>query len=155
MPNWCSNNVTISHESPLLIRQVSKAFEADKLLQTFFPQPTELNDTVSPSDTPNWKDWRTEHWGTKWDISEGTLVAVSSTEVNLAFDSAWSPPIEALQGFEKLGFKIDASYIEPGMMFYGTYSNGEDNCSDYDDHSDIPDDMVDQFGLEDFISQMD
>ena len=44
----------------------------------------------------NWYDWQVHHWGTKWDIqcNDATLV---DNVLEVSFESAWSPPVEALQ----------------------------------------------------------
>ena len=40
------------------------------------------------------------------------------------FDSAWSPPVDAYQKLEALGFRVEAMFYEGGMAFAGSYSDG-------------------------------
>ena len=48
--------------------------------------------------------------------------------LHTSFDSAWSPPVNAYEKLEKLGFRVEAQFYEGGMAFAGTYSDG--NCDE-------------------------
>jgi hypothetical protein len=39
MPNWCDNNLTITHDDPKMIKKLVKAWEADKFFGTIYPEP--------------------------------------------------------------------------------------------------------------------
>jgi hypothetical protein len=115
----------------------------------FLPTPQELQDTscgffadedknreqleiqarnMEKYGAADWYGWNIRNWGTKWDVQLENVVRVDEYTLTAAFDSAWSPPIEAYQKLEELGFEIDAKYYEPGMAFAGRYSTelGED-----------------------------
>jgi hypothetical protein len=129
MPNWCHNKITLSHDDPAQIERV-KAHK-DNVLQEFIPCPQEL------LDGEGWYDWRVNNWGTKWDIAlDITRESEDGKSLVAFFESAWSPPIEAYQKLEKMGFEIDAIYSEPGMSFAGRYKDSVDDyyaSIDYDD----------------------
>jgi hypothetical protein len=80
----------------------------------------------------NWYDWCVNEWGTKWDIgrsSERDNDAVIEGKgkkqfVEVSFDSAWSPPVEAYHKLTDMGYQIDAYYYEPGMAFCGSFNDG-------------------------------
>ena len=81
----------------------------------------------------NWYDWCVAEWGTKWDIGRATLddplVEIDDGDwptMTLSFESAWSPPIQAYEKLEAMGFIITAQYFEPGCGFCGEWKNGED-----------------------------
>lgn len=67
-----------------------------------------------------WYDWCVKMWGTKWDI-EATLQYASENSLQYSFQSAWSPPVEAIVGisqqYPRLTFSIE--YEETGIGFYG------------------------------------
>lgn len=152
MPNWCNNVVRIKHENPKMIEQVREAFAKGELLHSFMPCPQELLDTVAgyPGEDKeaeheaqkarnielyghkDWYDWQIANWGTKWDIGgDGSVVDIEGG-LELAFDSAWSPPCDAYQTLvDKFGFEIEAFYYEPGMAFVGKWDNGVDDCYEY------------------------
>lgn len=52
----------------------------------------------------NWYDWNVRNWGTKWDVAvsddeqypETELIEESETSLTYSFNTAWSPPVEAL-----------------------------------------------------------
>jgi hypothetical protein len=96
MPNWCENNMTISHDDPKMLEKALEAWNNGKFLQTLIPCPQPLIDTVAGSvgrlgDDPlvnyrvelheaqmalnekyfghkDWYSWCVAEWGTKWDI---------------------------------------------------------------------------------------
>lgn len=150
MPNWCNNNLTITHEDPAMIKRAYDALERGEFLNEFIPVPESLKivagflgdpdeqakleaDTKRNVETlgyGNWYDYCVGEWGTKWDVGEQGCSDIhpDGTTLHTYFDSAWSPPVNAYQKLEALGFTVDAMFYEPGMAFAGTYSNG--NCDD-------------------------
>jgi len=75
----------------------------------------------------DWYGWRIENWGTKWDV-EANQIRVLIDEpgtLELAFDTAWSPPqgihdaLEAIIAEQDLDVHISWFYDEPGMQFAG------------------------------------
>ena len=152
MPNWCNNSVEIYHDDPRMIERVRSAFNGEGLLQEFIPVPKELSDTVSGSmgedhraeheaqqaanlekyGYANWYDFCVNEWGTKWDIgADGNPAQDIPGGLMLGFDSAWSPPIQAYEKLQAMGFRITAMYYEPGMAFAGIWDNGTDDFYDY------------------------
>lgn len=174
MPNWCDNFIEVTHEDPDMMVRFKKAFDEGKLLQEFVPCPEELLEEVPVGDGwqerreakeqsnfekyghNDWYSWCIENWGTKWDISEGELDY--NAEENDAcgyFNSAWSPPVQAMEKMTELGFKILLRYYEPGVAFVGEYtSENGDECYSYDFEdedwkSDIPEKLIEHFNLVD------
>ena len=134
MPNWCSNSITISGPTKTIKQLWDDAHvgEGFGLLNAMVPMPTELDDTTSPSDSPNWYDWRVTNWGTKWDISDEGLEYVDNGDgtsvIQGWFDSAWAPPVDAYNTFldDMDNCSISATYEEGGMDFAGIYEDGDD-----------------------------
>ena len=106
MPNWCYNSITISHKDPAMIERFKKAAESG-ILQEFIPCPQEL------LEGDGWYNWCVENWGTKWDVTCEDVMVREDT-LSTTFNSAWSPPIEAYNKLQELGFVIDAYYSESG-----------------------------------------
>lgn len=154
MPNWCANVVTLEHDNPAMVARARTAFNDGALLQQFIPCPPELTDTVAGSmgfGTPeqaeleakqeanikkfgykDWYDWQVANWGTKWDIgADGQPAQDIEGGLMLTFDSAWSPPIGAYERLLEQGFRIYATYYEPGMAFAGIWDNGIDDYYEY------------------------
>jgi len=87
----------------------------------------------------NWYDWCVNNWGTKWnaggdnpdmmvdydyDEDGDTVIAL------FQFDTAWAPPLGVL---EKLmdthpELSIECRYHEPGVGFFGVWTDGSDRC---------------------------
>jgi Ferredoxin-like domain in Api92-like protein len=147
MPNWCYNSTVIKHKDPVMLARALNAFENDRFLQEFIPVPQDLIDTVSGSfpdgsaeealhkiavdrnlaeyGYPDWYQFCINEWGTKWDIKGEALDIPDGLQ--LTFESAWSPPIEAYRKLAEMGFEVAAMYYEPGMGFCGDFTTENDD----------------------------
>ena len=136
MPNHCDQKVIFKGPANVIEVLYSNVLE-EKLCQAVRPMPFALSYTSSPSDTPNWHDWTTKNWGTKWDICEATILEkswekesdlwFSKEEISFTFVcwTAWAPPIPVWQELvRKHQVKIDASYIDEGGFFEGKFVDG-------------------------------
>ena len=161
MPNWCNNYLELEHEDPAMIERAKKAFAEGKLLAEFCPVPESLHIVAGSVGDPdeqkkleeqmginvathgyaNWYDYCVNEWGTKWDVGgDGDQASQDSpTDLRMNFDSAWAPPIAAMEKFQDLGFKVKLIYWESGMCFAGLY---DENGDDYMDYSDMSADEV-------------
>lgn len=148
MPNWCNNNLTLTHEDPAMIQRAYDALERGEFLQEFCPVPQDLQVTsgflgngdeqkelerktaenVKKYGYSNWYDYCVAEWGTKWDVGgQGQSdIHPDGKMLHTWFDSAWSPPIGAYDKLVELGFGVNAMYYEGGMAFAGVYSDGGD-----------------------------
>lgn len=148
MPNWCENVVTFTHKDPTQIERLATAFNQGKLFGEFFPCPPEL------LEGSGWYQWCVENWGTKWDINTDDSVEYppGDTAIAVNFDTAWAPPIGFYREMEdKWGFEVEAFYHEPGMAFAGHYSDGDDECYSTEYLYDVPEDLIEMFGLEPWV----
>jgi hypothetical protein len=157
MPNWCNNYLELEHEDPAMIERARKAFAEGKLLEEFCPVPESLHIVAGrvgddsdeaqiklEEDTKrnlevhgyaNWYDYCVNEWGTKWDVGgDGGCASDGVNSVEMNFDSAWAPPIAAMEKFQDLGFKVKLIYWESGMCFCGLF---DENGDDYFDYSDM------------------
>jgi len=152
MPNWCRNTLKLS-ETAQDIREVLKDYLAEEGEGTFLdfnkiiPMPPELEGTTSPSDGPNWYDWRVANWGTKWNSSEAQI-----DEDCISFGTAWSPPLPVIAHLSELtGKAFVIYYIEEGMDYCGktTFTpEGEHEIEEYDSIEDASQELKDFFGYE-------
>ena len=148
MPNWCNNNLTLTHEDPAMIQRAFDALERGEFLNEFIPVPEQLKIVAGcvgdpdeqkklESDTArnlrelgygNWYDYCVGEWGTKWDCGEqgASDIHPDGKMLHTFFDTAWSPPINAYEKLVELGFGVEAMYYEGGMCYAGTFSNGAD-----------------------------
>jgi hypothetical protein len=70
----------------------------------------------------NWYDWNVRNWGTKWDVAvsddskynETELVTDSEDTLVYRFDTAWSPPIPAIEKLSEMfpNIEFDLEYEE-------------------------------------------
>jgi len=167
MPNWCNNVIELTHSNPTMVTRAVRALERGELLQEFIPCPKELTDTMSGSfgddakqaeleakqaenvqkfGYPTWYEFCISEWGTKWDVSEAHISDQTDISVSASFDTAWGPPLEAMEKLSELGFEVELYYYEPGMDFCGKYT------SEYGDRSykcseEVPADIDEMFAI--------
>jgi len=157
MPNWCMNNLTISHGDTKQLQKFVDAYNSGETCQSFIPRPESINNSDAFA-ADGWYTWNVNHWGTKWDFGKDTVddpVAIEDGLVDISFETAWSPPIPFYDYLVDLGYNVDATYYEPGMGFCGIYYNGDDDYVDYgDSKDDIPDRIWDDYALDDFFEMM-
>lgn len=180
MPNWCGNTLTISHDNPEMITRAVKAFEEGRFLAEFIPVPEELNIVAGRVSDPNeqakleaqeksnkekygyatWYDFCVSEWGTKWDVGDPQgIQSVDKFELIVYFDSAWSPPIQAYESLDNQGFRVYATYYEPGSAFAGIYDEYGDNCynlsgmSSDEVRNELPPELDDAFGISEAIAE--
>ena len=156
MPNWCNNYLELEHEDPAMIERAHKAFAEGKLLEEFCPVPASLHIVAGSVGDPdeqkkleeataqnievhgygNWYDYCVNEWGTKWDVGgdDGMATVDGPNNISMSFDSAWAPPINAMEKFQDLGFKVKLVYWESGMCFAGIF---DENGDDYIEYSDM------------------
>ena len=126
MPNWCWNHLEVTGDEIQLREFVEKSTinierNDEFSFQGTHPMPKELEETTSPSDKPNWYDWRCDNWGTKWDACESYINQNDIDFFSVTFDTAWSPPVKwinyIMKDFPDLRFSLE--YDEPGCAFGG------------------------------------
>lgn len=129
MPNWCSNALIVTG-TPKQLESFRATMEkpdaygkssAFSFHQTV-PMPQEVfrGDLPQGAPKPNWYDWSTENWGTKWDACRPRVKHLKKS-IKVWFDTAWAPPKNWLeqvtQVFPELNFEL--AYNEHGMEYYG------------------------------------
>jgi len=151
MPNWCSNNVTLTSSKEnidALIVELQKPDGEGQVLQSLRPRPS--------SEDENWYGWNVNNWGTKWEVSVHDYEIISETTVLISFDSAWSPPTTLYEYLENEGWSVRAYYDEPGMAFCGRFEDGFDNYYEYGNMSvaeireEIPTDIDEMFAISEY-----
>jgi hypothetical protein len=165
MPNWCNNYLELEHKDPTMIERAKRAFADGRLLDEFVPVPKDLHivaGRVGADDNPEqialeaqekanlekhgystWYDFCVNEWGTKWDVGgDGDQASQDSpTDIRMNFDSAWAPPVAAMEKFQDLGFRVKLVYWESGMCYCGLF---DENGDDYFDYTDMSADEVDR-----------
>ena len=154
MPNWCDNNLYISHPDPKMMEKAIDAWNSGKFLATLVPEPDYTQVKVKPTFPMNmatgqakpefvepdqaWWDWRLQNWGTKWDVGyqEGEYGDKAQLDKEGAmfvyFNSAWSPPTDAYAKLMDMGYSIKAYYYEGGCAFCGIWQDGEEDFYNID-----------------------
>ena len=129
MPNWCNNEMTITHADPYMVQRAADAWNRGEFLSDFIPEPKYIEPSEGGGQMPDWWHWRIANWGVKWDLGKGKYneeAEVQNGSFSVGFESPWSPPVEAYKKLVEMGFKIEAYYFEGGIGFCGQYVNGWD-----------------------------
>ena len=112
MANWCQNRVTFSGDAEQ-IKEIRELFTNDEPFQKILPLP----------DVEDWYSWRTDNWGTKWDIKaeDVSFDADDENYLQIEFDTAWAPAEGICYKLREKYKEIDIIwfYDEPGMQLAG------------------------------------
>ena len=131
MPNWCENKLEIEKGVDEFVEKYTsidedghRFFDLEKVIPT-------LSDMLEDG---RWFTWRVDHWGTKWNLS-GQTTTFSDDYSEVYFDSAWSPPVGALERISKQcpNIQFHMYYVELGCFFAGSVDfDGDFFSIDYD-----------------------
>lgn len=159
MPNWCMNNMTITHDDPAKLQEFVDAYNSGQTCEHYLPVPKDENGEIITDRTHQnyWYNWCCNNWGTKWDFGKDEYddpAVVGGDAVIISFNTAWSPPNGLYDELHRQGYVLRGSYWEPGMAFCGTIENGIDLCVNYDDKDEIPDHLWDEYGMTEFFEMM-
>ncbi len=157
MPNWCQNAILFKGETSEVTKLIETVAGSDTHLSLakIIAVPEELTKVSSPNrdektaerlvqlyGAKDWYDFQVQNWGTKWDVeaqiihdtSHGvpgyqTYKEPKERFVRMEFDSAWSPPLAAIEMLAKQFPKVNIyhTWDETGCDFsgYSMYSGGE------------------------------
>lgn len=135
MPNWCENKAVVKFKSAKAADEFVKAcaeersgpvpgtlldwHEPKNLFQYYLPMPADAEE--------QWYNWCVHNWGTKWAPDITAISKIGDKQVEIKFQTAWSPPLE---WFETCGMRYNwhwqLGYIEPGIAFAG-HASGDKN----------------------------
>lgn len=130
MPNWVYNDILIKDLDENSYKKFKDNYfdgEDNFTFQKIIPRPAEFDKGDS------WYDWNISNWGCKWD-SSNTVVEYknSEKELNLYFNTPWSPPIPVILNLsKKIKQNIKLTYNEEqgwgGIIDFksGTLTEGE------------------------------
>lgn len=142
MPNWCINDLVVSHDDPKKMDEFRKVVEKsledsgteDSICSHFYPEPDyeeeEVEDAFPLLDKksvmPDWWNWRVVNWGSKWSESNLRVIEDEGNTMHLNFMSAWSPPQGVIQKIVEQGFSTEFWYMEQGNDYWGYHLDGEE-----------------------------
>jgi hypothetical protein len=165
-----------------MIERARSAFADGRLLDEFHPVPNDLKivagrvgadddqaqkDLVAQEQAnrtkygyANWYDWCVNEWGTKWDVGGDGYEAQDIPDgLLMSFDSAWAPPVRAMEQLVDLGFDVRLMYYEPGMAFCGVWENNDDDYYEYGGMSSsaiaamLPTELDEAFGISEQVAE--
>ena len=150
MPNYCINRLTVSNKTPEFEAFLKEGgFSFERMAKPNRPESDEVGFATIDS--------QVDAWGTKWDLSESEAKEAAETLLDCDyadFDTAWSPPINAIEALSKMFPEVDLTlaYYEPGMCFYGTadFYDGmtSDDCRNVEDKEEYAAFLVEEFGYD-------
>ena len=152
MPNHCYQQVHV-YGPRFLVKELYEHLskEEPQFCQLIKPMPFEQwlapKSRLYGYEVEGWYEWRVTNWGTKWDVVDVEITQSlllhddeEDTEpfsMNASFSfncwTAWSPPVPVWDKLVEMGLSVDADYQDEGMMFEGTYLNGENKSWEPED----------------------
>ncbi len=131
MPNFCDNYLIMEGNVEILEEFLNAANQDEenmKFLDFMRPMPDEKTLKITPH------EWRLTNLGTKWEVyhdkdaysddPEYNFGSIFNGTLKIYFETAWSPPIEAVKYFcEKHGLHGRLHYYEEEHDFAGFYDS--------------------------------
>ena len=147
MPNWCYNRVSIYSENIDQVTELFDIFNNAEPFNTLIPSPKWSETPNEDGELPvleehkdsdgkvlftthkfpksgktddRWYDWQINNWGTKWEPAD-ISVEQCEEELELTFNTAWSPPEDICRAIRNKYPDISVSwfYDEPGCEIAG------------------------------------
>jgi len=148
MPNWCNNRVTVFAEDTETVKKIKEIFESkDSVFGKIIQEPDwkrlpnekgefpkvkqhfgkdgqvmfETHEFPDGKNDDRWYHWNISNWGTKWDACNVEIDYCDDSQIEMRFDTAWSPPEPICARLREMFKDIHISwfYDEPGMEFAG------------------------------------
>ena len=120
-PDW-ANTPLMSSDMPKYAwdKPKGKVGELPQYVDTAYGKSLRFVSTDQIDD--RWYDWRVQNWDTKWDAYDVEVVDPDPENMEIQFNTAWSPPeaiCHALREQFEDTVAISWFYDEPGMEFAG------------------------------------
>ena len=148
MPNWCRNRVTVFSDDTESVKKIKEIFESkDSVFGKIIQEPDwkrlpnekgefpkvkqhfgkdgqlmfETHEFPDGKNDDRWYHWNISNWGTKWDACNVEIDYYDDSQIEMRFDTAWSPPEPICKRLREMFEDIHISwfYDEPGMEFAG------------------------------------
>ena len=148
MPNWCNNRVTVFSDDTESVKKIKEIFESkDSVFGKIIQEPDwkrlpnekgefpkvkqhfgkdgqlmfETHEFPDGKNDDRWYHWNISNWGTKWDACNVEIGYADESQIEVTFDTAWSPPEPICAKLREMFEDIHVSwfYDEPGMEFAG------------------------------------
>lgn len=145
MPNWFHFTVNVSGEKKDVEQFVENVKGSTKYgtqgsefdFNHFIPQPENVyrgdlsmedKKRLDKEGVPNWYDWNTHNWGTKWNAAIDDVFEYDRGDVTYQLRTAWADPrpvlIKMLDMYPDLNFTIEG---EEESNAYGIYLSTSEN----------------------------
>ena len=147
MPNWCYNRVSVYSENTDQVTELFDIFNNPEPFNALIPSPKWSETPNEDGELPvleehkdsdgkvlftthkfpksgktddRWYDWQIQNWGTKWEPAD-LSVEQCEQEVELTFNTAWSPPEAICRAIRERYPDCSVSwfYDEPGCEIAG------------------------------------
>jgi len=148
MPNHCYNRVTFYSSNEEDVAKLKKIFEDENCFGQIIPEPDWANTPLMSSDVTKygqdrgklgelpmpdgtfqstgrrddrWYDWRIQNWDTKWDCYDLEVLDDDPENLEIGFNTAWSPPEAICNKIREDYPDVSVSwfYDEPGEEIAG------------------------------------
>lgn len=117
MPNWCSNNITITGD----VDKIKTIADILNGLGDKNPVFVSLIDNEPNADPNDWYEHNIRRFGTKWDVNiDESNIQIGEDCITMSPSTAWGPPVAfCITLAEKYDVTVEISYFEPGSDFAG------------------------------------
>jgi hypothetical protein len=117
-PDWANTPVMLGHEMRYGMTRANLG-ELPVYTDGAFGKQLRFPSTDQPDD--RWYDWRLQHWDTKWDAYDVEILDDDEENLQVGFNTAWSPPEAICRRIREDYPDVSVSwfYDEPGEEIAG------------------------------------
>ena len=117
-PDWL-NTPLMSSQAKFIGQERGKVGELPQYEDTAFGRMLRFKSTGHTDD--RWYDWRVQNWGTKWDAYDVEILDDDPEQLEVGFNTAWSPPESICHALREQYPDVSISwfYDEPGCEIAG------------------------------------
>jgi hypothetical protein len=146
MPDYIRNKLIVtglSEDVERFVDHIGQVMDFER----FIPPPADMfredlgekeRKECAEKGIPNWYEWQSEHWGTKWNACDCEEVILTHfehmpyTEAIYRFDTAWSTPEPVIRRIieDWPELEIDGGYIDEGYEGCGSFSAFQEYCQE-------------------------
>ena len=117
-PDW-ANTPLMSKDVQGLVYDRGKVGELPQYVDTAYGKSLRFVSTDQQDD--RWYDWRVQNWDTKWDCYDVVVTDDDPDQLEVEFNTAWSPPEAICSAIREQYPDVSVSwfYDEPGWEIAG------------------------------------
>lgn len=126
MTDWCSNTGHIVAPTQDLAIAFERELKAGNLINHYLPVDDD-DGGLAQQGIPRWIQERQAKWGVTREVDpDDADIIRDGCRLAISIETAWNPPSGFYRHLIVLGFRVDATWVDPNMLRGGRFTNERD-----------------------------